>query len=344
MLQGHVQSFAKYPKELRETYRLIHTELQNVEELILRELSSEDPMIHEVVKYGVRLGGKRMRPALVLLSGKVFGPLQENHYRTAAVLEMIHTATLIHDDILDGAKFRRHLETMNLRWNTGISVLAGDIMFTRAMRIATESEDIFVYRNIAEATRRTCEAELKQVAAKGRMDLSREEYFSMISGKTAALLSCSCLLGAYFSGAEDSVRERFGQFGEKIGLAFQIVDDVLDLIGEEQVVGKTLGTDLVEGKLTLPLLLFLDSAPGRCRDSMLRLLREDPKPQSVILEIRDTLKDSGAVDSALNIAGNLVDSAIGLLDSSTFTAAAPCDCNALSGLFDLAKFVVSRRN
>ncbi len=323
---------------LPAAYTLIESDLREVEAFMLRELESETGFINEVIRYGFRLGGKRLRPALVLLVAKAMGGMDANHYRCAAALEMIHTATLIHDDILDGAKVRRHLETLNIRWNSAIGVLAGDVLFTRAMRLTTLSDDVFEYRTIAEATRATCEAELQQIGSKGNFELTRDEYYELIRGKTAALLSCACVLGAHYSPHRETV-PLFAEFGEKLGMAFQIVDDVLDLVGQESVAGKTLGTDLAEGKTTLPLILYFQTACEKERTELLSLLRQENKSDPTISEIVGRLTQSGSVERARQTAHEIVREAILLLDSPQLNTTDPA---AIDGLKNIAKYVIER--
>ncbi|MGL6195063.1 MAG: polyprenyl synthetase family protein [Thermoguttaceae bacterium] len=324
---------------LSAAYETIGDDLKKVESLILNGICGEEnQFVKEVTNYGFKLGGKRLRPALLLLSGKVFGPLNENHIRCAAVLEMIHTATLIHDDILDGAEFRRHLETLNVHWNSGVSVLAGDVLFTKAMGLVTLSDDIFEYRAVADASQKTCLAELLQTGSKGHFQLSKAEYYSIISGKTAALLSCCCLLGAHLSGADDETKNNFGRFGENLGVAFQIVDDILDIVGDENVVGKTLGTDLKEGKITLPLILYLESATEVEKTKILDILKK-PTPEQVCT-VSELLKKSGAADAAKVIAEQKITAAIGFLEQAV---SGTHDENAVNGLRDIANFVVKRK-
>jgi len=324
---------------LPDAYELIATELQEVETLMLRELETKNSFVDEVIRYGFQFGGKRLRPALVLLVGKAVGPVGDNHIRIAAALEMIHTATLIHDDILDGAVIRRHLETMNLHWNSGISVLAGDVLFTKAMQLSVVSDDIFEYRTIVEATRTTCEAELRQVGSKGNYELTFEEYLDLIAGKTAALLSCACLLGAYFSGVNKSALDLFRRFGVKLGIAFQMIDDILDLVGQESVAGKTLGTDLLEGKCTLPLILFMRTASEKERTEMQALLRQKEKMEETKQEIIARLCQSGTVDAARQIARETIREATELLDSPQLKAADP---KAIAALKSIANYVLER--
>ncbi len=263
---------AKAPEALRLLYAPIRHELEQAERVLRDELSSRHPFVDRMAKHGFRLGGKRLRPALVLLAGKASGELNEDHFVLAAAVEMIHTATLIHDDVLDEAAIRRHLDTVNARWDNEASILLGDYLFTRTVRMVGALDDPYGVRAIGEATETMCEGELRQIENRGNYDLTEEDYFKIISSKTAALLACCCRLGAHFAGADTPTREAFGTFGQQLGIAFQIADDLLDLFGDESRVGKSLGTDLVKQKPTLPLIRLLNCINGRERDEVLAIL------------------------------------------------------------------------
>jgi len=205
--------------------------------------------------------GKRLRPALLLLTAKACGEMSPAHHTLAAAVEMIHTATLVHDDVLDEAELRRHVETVNAGWGNKVSILLGDMLFTHAFHL-TSSVDRRACEIIGEATNRVCAGELKQVTECGNLDLTEEEYFAIIEGKTAALTMCCCRLGAIYAGANEDVMDAMANYGRNLGLAFQIADDLLDLIGHEHTAGKTLGTDLEQRKLTLPVIHALRTLPA----------------------------------------------------------------------------------
>jgi len=260
------------PDSLRALYAPIAPQLAKAEDLLRRDLSSNDPFVDQLVKHGFRLGGKRLRPALVLLTAQACGGVRPQHITVAAMAELIHTATLIHDDVLDEATIRRHLDTINARWDNEASILLGDYLFARAICMAASLDDVYACRVIGESTRNMCEGELKQVNSRGNYDLSEDVYYEIIAGKTAALTSCSCRLGAHYAGAESSVCDAMSQYGHDLGMAFQIADDVLDLSGNEAVVGKSLGTDLVKQKATLPLIHLLGIVKADERTKLLSLL------------------------------------------------------------------------
>jgi octaprenyl-diphosphate synthase len=260
------------PDNLRALYAPVAQQLDDVENLLRRELSSDNPFVDRLVKHGFRLGGKRLRPALVLLSAQACGGIRPEHVTLAAMAELIHTATLVHDDVLDEATIRRHLDTINARWDNEASILLGDYLFARAMCMASSLDDPFACRLVSESTRTMCEGELKQIESRGDYDLTESDYFQIIGGKTAALTACCCRVGAHYAGAEPSVCDALARYGHDLGIAFQIADDVLDLSGNEMVVGKSLGTDLVKQKATLPLIRLLDTVGAEKRAELVAIL------------------------------------------------------------------------
>jgi octaprenyl-diphosphate synthase len=266
------KAHAKLPETLRALYAPVATELADVEDLLRRELSNDNPFVDRLVKHGFRLGGKRLRPALVLLAGQACGGLRPEHFTLAALAELIHTATLVHDDVLDEATIRRHLDTVNARWNNEASILLGDYLFARAMCLASSLDDPFASRLVSESARMMCEGELRQIEGRGDYSLSEADYFTIVAGKTAALTACCCRVGAHYAGAEPAVCEALSKYGHDLGIAFQIADDVLDLSGNEELVGKSLGTDLVKQKATLPLIRLLASVSADDRTELVSLL------------------------------------------------------------------------
>jgi octaprenyl-diphosphate synthase len=237
----------------------ILADLAEVERVLQRELHSQHPRVAEVIHHIGHYRGKRLRPILLLLTARACGQVTPTHHVLGAVVEMIHTATLVHDDVLDAARVRRRVATVNALWGTQTSVLLGDYLFTHAFHLASTLGDARACQIIGEATDRVCEGELRQVLEQGNLHLSEEEYFAIIDGKTAELTACCCRLGALYSGGREEVVSRLTRFGRWVGQAFQIADDLLDLVGEEQKMGKSLGTDADQQKLTLPLIHLLNS-------------------------------------------------------------------------------------
>jgi len=239
---------------------LIGYELEQSDRVFDAELESWHPYVTDVIAHVTRFRGKRLRPILLLLSAKACGGSRPDHHVLAAVVEMIHTATLVHDDVLDESETRRHVATVNSRWNTETSVLCGDYLFTHAFHLAASLESTLACRMIGRATNLVCEGELCQVHERANCDLSEEQYFRIIDGKTAELCALSCVLGAHGADADLASTERMEQYGRSLGMAFQIADDLLDIVGSEQTTGKSLGTDYRKQKLTLPVIRLLSTA------------------------------------------------------------------------------------
>lgn len=264
---------------LASLYAEIEPELATVERRLQGELRSEHPEVGAVIRHGIQLGGKRLRPALLLLAGRAAGRLRNAHIVLATVVELIHTATLVHDDVLDEAVLRRHTQTINARWNNETSVLLGDFLFSHAFYLASTLDSTYACRTIGRATNIVCEGELRQTLASGNADLSEGEYLAIVEAKTAELCACACELGAHYAGGDEEAAARLAAFGRNLGIAFQIADDLLDLEGSEALAGKSLGTDLAKHKMTLPMIHARDCLEEPDRSAFLALLANLPLPR-----------------------------------------------------------------
>jgi octaprenyl-diphosphate synthase len=251
----------------------IARDLEEVEHILADTLESPWPHVRQLVNHLGHYRGKRLRPALLLLTARACGRVTPAHATLAAVVEMIHTATLVHDDVLDSATVRRHAATVNAGWGNRASILLGDFLFTHAFHLSSTLGDVRACQVIGAATNRVCEGELQQVCEQGNLFLSEEEYFAIIDAKTAELTACCCRLGALFSGAAPPLVEGLARYGRYLGVAFQIADDLLDVRGEETTAGKSLGTDLEQQKLTLPFIRLLGQAPPDLAARLRQLLR-----------------------------------------------------------------------
>jgi octaprenyl-diphosphate synthase len=250
----------------------ISADLESVEAILDETLDSRRPGITILVEHLRHYRGKRLRPALLLLTARACGNVTHAHRTLAAVVEMIHTATLVHDDVLDSATVRRHVPTVNAGWGNQNSILLGDFLFTHAFHLAS-TVDARACRLIGAATNRVCEGELQQGMESGNLNLTEDHYFDIIDGKTAELTACCCRLGALYSGMNDETVERLARYGRLLGMAFQIADDLLDLVGEERATGKSLGTDVAQQKLTLPLIYLLQEGTSDVATRLRQLLR-----------------------------------------------------------------------
>ncbi len=303
---------------LQLVQREIGPSLIETEQVFEAELESSNPFVSDIIAHTRRFRGKRLRPVLLLLTAKACGGIRPEHPVLAAVVEMIHTATLVHDDVLDMADIRRHVATVNVRWNNETSILYGDYLFTHAFHLAASIGTADACRAIGRATNRVCEGELTQVRHRGDLCLTEETYYQMIDGKTAELCAVACMLGAKYAGATQATIDHLEVFGRKLGLAFQIADDVLDLLGNEEAVGKTLGTDLDQQKLTLPVIRLLASLS----DDDARELRQRIQDEGagVCGHIVRRCREEGILESTLQTAHALAKSATDQLvhlDAST---------------------------
>ena len=284
---------------LKSTFELINAQLYSVEERIRQQARAFDPAVEGYVAYAVESHGKRLRPALALLAGGATGTICSSHFDLAVIVELIHAATLVHDDILDGADKRRGQPTVNAKWGNAISVLLGDCLFAHALKLSTGFPDGEISRRIAHAASDVCSGEIIQTQRRFDLKLSVPDYYKIIEMKTAALFAAACELGAFINGASPEVISALRTFGLRLGTAYQIYDDVLDLAGDESKAGKTLGSDLRKGKLTLPILHLLQNSDPAKRHQISEIILNGE--ESAILALAEQAIAAGAVKSAISI-------------------------------------------
>jgi len=261
--------------------------LRSVADRLAGQIQSFDPQIAGYAEYALTNQGKQLRPALLALSAGATGKINDSHVLAAVVVEMVHLATLVHDDVMDEAKIRRGRPTMAAHWGNEISVLLGDCLFAHALKLAASFPTTEICRAVAAATNTVCSGEILQTESRKNFELTRAEYFKMLQMKTGELFALSCDLGACLSGATAAGRACLRQFGLAIGTAYQIFDDCLDLFGSEASAGKSLGTDLATGKVTLPVLILLESVTPSERRNMLGLLQQSNA--AAVRELMDAL-------------------------------------------------------
>jgi octaprenyl-diphosphate synthase len=285
-------------------FAFLRPELDRVEARIRAQAESFDPAVEPYVSFILNTSGKRIRPALTFLSGGATGGVTSDHHKLAVILELIHVATLVHDDIIDDAEIRRQAPTANAKWGNALSVLLGDCLFSHALMLSTEFDDAEIGRRVAMSANEVCSGEIIQTQRRFDLQLSKEDYFGIIEKKTAALFAAAMELGARLNGKSPEVCGVLKDFGLAIGTAYQIYDDCIDLIGEEQEFGKTLRTDLNKGKLTLPILNLLGSASEKQREKLHRLLiQKEPLNVSALANIADYV---GSIEAAVDIGRELV--------------------------------------
>ena len=279
---------------LARVARLVQPHLDEVERRIAQQTEAFDPAIEGYVTYAVGGRGKRLRPLLALLAGGATGKINSGHLDLAVIVELIHVATLVHDDIMDEAERRRGQPTVNARWGNSLSVLLGDCLFAHALNLSTNFENADISRAIARAATEICSGEMIQTQRRFDLKLEVEDYLRIVEKKTGSLFAVAAELAALISEADRKMIETFKNFGVQIGTAYQIYDDCLDIAGTESATGKTLGTDLRKGKFTLPVLIFLRSASEFEREHCCQLVLEER-----IEEMTEILR-IGATNGALN--------------------------------------------
>jgi octaprenyl-diphosphate synthase len=301
---------------------------------ILSDVSAES---RDLVDQAARFTGKRLRPALTCLAARASGGTVTRDVATvAAIVELIHTATLIHDDILDGAQVRRTVATLNARFGDQAAVLVGDVIFSRAYRAAAWLDDPFASRYLSEVVGEVLEGEIFQDLVAWNPDLDEARYTRIIRGKTAALYEAALRVGAHYAGASEATSLALARYGHHLGMAFQIVDDLLDLCGDEEVVGKSLGSDLREGKTTLPLILWQRGLPPTERDAARALLERAYRDPVAAAEVCARVREGAAYEETRRAARREVDAALLELER-----VAPGE--ARSRLGSIAVYVVERR-
>ena len=283
----------KAPADLDAIYEPIVAEMERLDEFLRGEFQSSEPLIHEILEHVARFGGKRLRPALLFLCTRlVGGEVNADAVRIGGVIEMVHTATLVHEVLLDGAGMRRRVDTVHERWGDRPSILIGDFIYSRAFQLSTGVEGMAAA--LSGATNKICAGELLQIGSRFKSDLSEESYFEIIQKKTAVLHALACELGGVFAGLEPAESQALGGLGMDLGMAFQVVDDCLDYAGEETVVGKSLGTDLRQGKLTLPLIYLRDSL-DEAESKWLQKALSAPMEEDVEMRIHDMVRNGGVL-------------------------------------------------
>ncbi len=320
-----------------EIFDLVRSDLQKVEEEFCRRSVSEVRAITDIGQYLQRGGGKRLRPALVLLSSKLCGYEGPAAIELGAVVEMIHTATLVHDDVIDGATSRRGNPSINSRWGNPMSVLAGDWLYMQAFNIALAERNFHILDLLIGLTQVMVEGELLQLTLVKRRDVTEVEYLNLAYRKTACLFSACLRLGAILGRRSAEEEKLLGDSGTELGLAFQLVDDILDFTSSEQVLGKPIGSDLREGKVTLPLIYLLRKCRPEEATMVSRVLEEGGFHSVKFQEVLELVERYGTLEAARARARQSAEAAITRLDSFP-------DSPYKDALRSLAEFIVERES
>lgn len=328
-------SFPVYSLGLSEIQKLLATDMRLIDNLFRAQLYSDVDLIVEIVEHHIGAGGKRMRPMLVLLAGYACGGHGENLRKLAAAIEFIHSSTLLHDDVVDKSLMRRGCSTANAIWGSHPSVLVGDFLYSRSFHLMVALGSMDIMRVISETVNQLAEGEILQLQHVHNADIDETAYMRVIKNKTAALFAASTMSGAVLAGAEPDLQRRMQMFGEHLGYAFQIADDVLDYTADAEQLGKNLGDDLAEGKVTLPLIHALNV----CHPIQRNRLREIIQTGEVTAmgEVMEAIRTSDAVEYSLLKAEDHVQIAIQALESLP-------DSEMVAALRGLALYAIKRNH
>ncbi len=280
---------------LADIRKPIESELRQFDRFFKEAMRSKVGLIDLIARYIIRQKGKKVRPLLVLLSAKLCGNINESSYRAATLVEILHTATLVHDDVVDDADTRRGLASINAVWKNKVAVLMGDYLLSRGLLLSLENKDYFFLHSTSNAVKRMSEGELLQIQKSRHLDNDEATYLQIISDKTASLFSTCTEIGAASTTNDPSKREFMRDYGTNIGMAFQIQDDLLDYLGRKSIIGKPTGIDIKEKKLTLPLIYALEHAPSKDSRQALKIIKNGAK-QKEVQWVMEFVKENGGID------------------------------------------------
>ena len=275
---------------------LIAEELAIFEQKFTQSVKSQAPLLDRIMKYIIKRKGKQLRPMFVFLSAKLHGTINESTYRAAALVEILHTATLVHDDVVDESLERRGFFSVNALWKNKIAVLVGDYLLSKGLLLSTVAGDFKHLLILSEAVKQMSEGELLQIEKARKLNLKEDIYFEIIRSKTASLLSSACAVGAWSTSNDENITGKMKQFGEKTGIAFQIKDDLFDYGNDD--IGKPTGNDLKEKKLTLPLIYTLNNLNSEEKKKIIYIVKNENKNPKQIKYVLQKVIDTGGIDYA----------------------------------------------
>ncbi|HEX6181001.1 MAG TPA: polyprenyl synthetase family protein [Chitinophagaceae bacterium] len=283
---------------MRLSQAILHEELAVFDKKFREAVKSNVPLLDRIMQFIVNRKGKQLRPMFVLLAAKLCGPLTETTYRAASLVELLHTATLVHDDVVDESPERRGFFSTYALWKTKISVLVGDYLLAKGLLLSLNNDDFQILKILSEAVRLMSEGELLQIEKSRSLNLDEDVYFEIIRNKTASLLASACAAGAYSTSHDHQLAEKMRTFGEKVGIAFQIKDDLFDY-GSEKI-GKPTGNDIKEKKITLPLIYTLNMLDRAARRECIYIIKNQNKQKDKVQLVIDKVKETGGIAYAEN--------------------------------------------
>ena len=299
-------------------------------------LKTRVPLLDKIMHYIIKRKGKQMRPMFVFLCAKIFNNTKESTYTAASLIELLHTATLVHDDVIDEANFRRGVFSINALWKNKVSVLVGDFLLSRGLLLAVEKEEFGLLKIVSKAVKEMSEGELLQIEKTRRLNITEDIYFDIIRKKTAALISACCESGAASSGTSEENISLMKDFGEKVGIAFQIKDDLFDYTQSTTLIGKPTGLDIREKKMTLPLIYTLNNISKQEKRFIINTIKNDSKNSKKIERIISLVKDTKGLEFAENKMNDYYNEALSFLEKIK-------DSEAKKSLIELVKYVVKRQ-
>jgi octaprenyl-diphosphate synthase len=313
---------------------IIGEELGIFEKKFSDAVKSQTPLLDRIMSYIIKRKGKQMRPMFVFLSAKLHGPINESSYRAAALVELLHTATLVHDDVVDESLERRGFFSINAIWKNKIAVLVGDYLLSKGLLLSTDNNDFEHLRILSEAVKQMSEGELLQIEKSRKLNLEETVYFEIIRNKTASLLSSACAVGAWSTSKDKTISDQMKLFGEKVGIAFQIKDDLFDY-GKEDI-GKPTGNDIKEKKLTLPLIYTLNKVSATTRRQLIYIIKNENKNPKKVKFVIDTVVAEGGIHYAATKMNEYRDEALEILYQFP-------DNDVRKALEDLVRYTTDRK-
>ncbi len=320
---------------LKDIKAPIKMEMDLFEQKFKDSLKSNVSLLDRIMHYIIKRKGKQMRPMFVFLSAKLFGKFKESTYRAASMIELLHTATLVHDDVIDEANFRRGFFSINALWKNKISVLVGDFLLSRGLLLAVKHEEFELLKIMSTTVQDMSEGELLQIEKARKLNITEEVYFDIIRKKTASLIAACCASGANSAKQSNKVVEQMHLFGEKAGIAFQIKDDLFDYT-QSSITGKPTGIDIREQKMTLPLIHSLNKVTKKEKDYIINIIKNHHKDDGKVAEVISLVKENGGLEYAEKAMHRYHDSAIKILNQFK-------DNNAKNALILLLDFVINRK-
>lgn len=323
--------------DIKQISAPIKHHIEAFEQIFRASMKSSAPLLDNITRYIVKRKGKQIRPMFVFFSAELCGKLTDKSYRAAGLIELLHTATLVHDDVVDDSNERRGFFSLNALWKNKISVLVGDYLLSRGLLLALENDDFTLLRIVSDSVKEMSEGELLQIEKARSLDIHEDVYFEIIRKKTASLIASCCACGAASVDAPDEVIQKMKQFGELVGIAFQIKDDLFDYSRNGKIIGKPTGIDIKEQKMTLPLIYLLNKSSYLEKKRIVYIVKNHNKDRKKVNEVIEMVNKSGGIEYATSKMEEYLGRALDILE--TFP-----DNPSKESLRQLVRFTIDREN